>query len=64
MLDINMFEIFAGINVHSGRLNSFKAGINKFNILIRFSILCVLSFFVGNIRLFYSTTFIKIGENA
>lgn len=36
MLNINMFRIFAGIKVKSGRLNSFKTNINKFNVFIRF----------------------------
>jgi hypothetical protein len=42
MLGINIFGIFAGIKVHSGRLNSFKADINKFNVLIRFQYYVVL----------------------
>lgn len=37
-----IFGIFAGIKVHSGRLNSFKADINKFNVLIRFQYYVVL----------------------
>ncbi|MPM67704.1 hypothetical protein SDC9_114628 [bioreactor metagenome] len=34
MLSINMFGIFAGVKVQSGRLNRLKTEINKFNILI------------------------------
>jgi hypothetical protein len=28
-----MFRIFTRVKVHSGRLNNFKAGIKKFNVL-------------------------------
>jgi hypothetical protein len=34
MLSINMFRIFAGIKVQSGRLNCFETELKKFNILI------------------------------
>jgi hypothetical protein len=63
MLGINMFGIFAGINVHSGRLNSSKAGINKFNVFIDFNIMFFFIFLWENIVIFYGTMCIKIWGN-
>ena len=58
-----MFGIFAGISVHSGRLNSFKAGINKFNVLIRFQYCVFLHFFVGKYRgILYHTFYKNVGK--
>ena len=59
MLGINMFGIFAGINIHSGRLNSSKAGINKFNVFIDFNIMFSFIFLWENIVIFYDTMCIK-----
>ena len=59
-----MFGIFAGINVHSERLNSFKAGINKFNVIIRFQYYLFLRFLQENIRIYYNTMVTIIWENA
>ena len=36
VVGINMFGLFAGIKLQSWGLNGFKAGINKFNVFIRF----------------------------
>jgi len=42
-----MFGIFAEINVHYERFNSFEAVINKFNVLIRFQYCLLRRFLVG-----------------
>ena len=42
---ITMVGIIVEINVHSGRLKSFIAGINKFDLLIRFQY-CVFLLFL------------------
>jgi hypothetical protein len=63
MLGINMFGVFAGINVHSERLNISKAGINKFNVFIDFDIMFLFIFLWENVVIFYGTMCIKIWSN-
>jgi len=52
MLGINMFGIFAGINVHFKRLKNFKPNINKFMSVFDFNIVYFLIYLRINIGIF------------